>query len=146
MTLIPRDAFFGLDMNDFFEPLLTRQRDKQQVTNSFATPKVDIKEDETGFEITAEMPGVKKENVQVHVEEGVLTIEASNQSEDVEKDESTGKVIRRERHSGRYVRSFTIGKDIHEEDIKANLEHGILTLSLPKKKEPEATKRKISVG
>lgn len=145
MTLIPRDAFFGFDMNDFFEPLLTHQRDKQQVNNDVSIPQVDIKENENSFVIMAEIPSVKKENVHVHIEEGVLTIEASKNSENVEKNNEVGKVIRQERYSGRYVRSFTIGKDIQEEDIKANLEYGVLTLSLPKKKEPETIKRKISV-
>ena len=101
----------------------------------------DIKENDNDYELTMNLPGVKKEDVTAELKDGYLTIHAtSNQNKD-EKDED-GKYIRRERYAGSCQRSFYIGEGIRQEDIKASFKHGILKLDIPKvdKKAVEANR------
>ncbi|MFO1368715.1 MAG: Hsp20/alpha crystallin family protein [Marinagarivorans sp.] len=102
-------------------------------------PKVDLKEKDDSFEITLELPGVKKENLAITLHAGVLRIEAESKQETLEKSD---KVLRQERHYGKYVRSFELGPQVQDSDISASFENGILTLVAPKHKEvPPATRR-----
>jgi len=104
--------------------------------------KTDIKEHESGYELDISLPGYKKENVVVALKDGYLTIDAStSKNRDVE-DEKSGKYIRRERYTGSCSRSFYVGEDLTEEDIKAKFEDGILKLSVPKKVEKPAVEEK----
>jgi HSP20 family molecular chaperone IbpA len=94
--------------------------------------KTDIKENEGGFELDIDLPGYKKEDVKAQLKDGYMTISAeTNQSND-EKDDN-GKYIRRERYSGTCSRSFYVGEEITEEDIKAKFDNGILKVFVPKK-------------
>ncbi len=106
--------------------------------------KTDVKETETGFTLLIDLPGVKKEDVQAELHDGQLTITASTQRNNDEQDEN-GKYIRRERFSGTYSRSFYIGKDITETDIKAKFTDGVLKLDIPKKEPANPTKKLISI-
>ena len=92
----------------------------------------DIKDTDNGYEVTINMPGVKKEDVKAELRDGYLTIQASTDSNKEEKD-SNGRYIRRERYSGSCSRSFYVGEDVQQEDIKAEFKHGILKLFVPKK-------------
>ena len=94
--------------------------------------KTDIKEMENGYEVTMNLPGVKKEDVKAELKDGYLTISASSNSNKDEKDEE-GRYIRRERYSGTCSRSFYVGDNITQEDIKAKFEDGTLKLTIPKK-------------
>ena len=94
--------------------------------------KTDVRETEQGYELTMDMPGVKKEDVKAELKDGYLTITAVSRSENDEKDDK-GKYIRRERHYGTTARSFYVGDNITEEDIKARFENGTLKLFVPKK-------------
>jgi HSP20 family protein len=105
---------------------------------------VDIKEAGDHYEITAELPGVAKEDVHVHVRDGVLTLEAETSQED--KEEKEGKIIRQERRYGRYMRSFNLGADIHEADIKASFKDGVLKLQAPKLVAKAPERRRIEVS
>lgn len=91
----------------------------------------DIKETDGGYEISMDLPGFKKENVQAELKEGYLTINAVTDNSDETKDED-GRYIRRERYSGSCSRSFYVGKQITEEDIKAKFEDGVLKIGVPK--------------
>ena len=84
-------------------------------TNS-SLMKTDIKEMENGYEVTMNLPGVKKEDVKAELKDGCLTISASSNSNKDEKDEE-GRYIRRERYSGSCSRSFYVGDNITQEDI-----------------------------
>ena len=84
------------------------------------------------FDIEIDLPGYKKEDVQAELKDGYMTINASRNSNDDKKDEE-GNYIRRERYYGSCSRSFYVGKQITEEDIKAKFEDGILKISVPKK-------------
>ena len=99
--------------------------------------KTDIKEMENGYEVTMNLPGVKKEDVKAELKDGCLTISASSNSNKDEKDEE-GRYIRRERYSGSCSRSFYVGDAVTEDEIKATFEHGALMLTVPKKEEKPA--------
>ena len=141
MNLVPRKNLFDMDsfFDDFWSPSL-----RESASPSFFAPRVDIKDLDDHYEITAELPGVKKEDIHVHVEDGVLTLEAETNQED--KEEKEGKIIRQERHYGKFMRSFNVGNNIHEEDIFAKFEDGVLKLQAPKVKEQPPKQRKIEIS
>lgn len=140
MSLMPRNNRFDIDR--FFNDSWPQAVDSQ--TGTFFAPRVDIKDVDDHYEITAELPGVAKEDINVHVKDGILTLEAETTQED--KQEKEGKVIRQERRYGRFMRSFNLGSDVHEVDIKATFKDGILKLQAPKLVEKEPERRRIVVG
>lgn len=108
--------------------------------------KTDIKEHDGGYELTVDLPGVKKEDIKAELNDGYLTISAENNTNKDEKDEN-GKYLCRERYSGSYSRSFYVGDAITEEDIKAKFENGTLKLDIPKKEAlPEKQNKYIAIG
>ena len=111
-----------------------------------ALMKTDIKETDKAYELAIEMPGFKKENVQVELSEGYLTVSGSTASQTKEKSED-GTFLRKERFNGNCRRSFYVGDDISEDDIRAKFEDGILQITVPKKAlpEPEETKKLIDI-
>ena len=121
------DFFDDLDRSLFNAP--RRPAIRTERTNLM---KTDIKETEGGFELDVELPGYKKEDLNLELNDGYLNISAEKNSTNEEKD-TEGRLIRRERYHGSMKRSFFVGKDITEEDIKAKFEDGILKLAVPKK-------------
>ncbi len=95
--------------------------------------KTDIKELEGGYELEMDLPGFTKDEITAELKDGYLTISASKGLDKDEKEKETGKYIRRERYAGACQRSFYVGEDITEQDIKAEFKHGILKLFVPKK-------------
>ena len=85
-----------------------------------------------GSLMKTDMPGFKKEDIRAELKNGYLTIEAESSQENQEKDEK-GRYIRRERYSGSCRRSFYVGKEVTQEDIRAKFDNGILRLTVPKK-------------
>jgi len=112
--------------------------------NAAHVMKTDVTEHDDRFEIAIDLPGFKKEDVTIDLENGYLTISAAK---GVDKDENDkeGKLIRQERYSGAMQRSFYVGENITEEDIKAKMEHGLLTLCIPKKETPKLPEKKTIV-
>ena len=104
--------------------------------------KTDVKETDSGYEVDIDLPGFKKDEINVQLDNGYLSISAAK-GLDKEENNKEGKYIRKERYAGAMSRSFYVGDDITQEDIKAKYESGILRLSIPKKeaKQVEATKR-----
>lgn len=104
--------------------------------------KTDVQETDNGYIISMDLPGFDKENIQIELKEGYLTISASKSSADEEHDPN-GKYIRKERFEGSCKRSFYIGEYANEENIKAAYNNGVLKLEVPKEPEvvPEAPKR-----
>ena len=96
--------------------------------------KTDIKELEGGYELEMDLPGFTKDEITAELKDGYLTISASKGLDKDEQEKETGKYIRRERYAGACQRSFYVGEDITEQDIKAEFKHGILKLFVPKKK------------
>ena len=104
-------------------------------TNSKTTKnlmKTDIREHDAGYELDIDLPGFKKDEIKAELENGYLTISATKGANNDEQDKK-GKYIRRERYAGTMQRSFYVGDDVTQEDIKAKFENGILRLSIPKK-------------
>lgn len=93
----------------------------------------DVKETEDGYELEMDLPGFKKEEVSVELNDGYVTIRAAKGLDEDEKEKKTGKYIRRERYSGACERSFYVGEGVTQQDIKASFKHGILKLDIPKK-------------
>lgn len=138
MSLLPREHLSGFEsLFDNFFP------SKLMSDNSFFSPKVDIHEKEKCYEILADLPGVKKEDINVSLQNGILTIEASMSNEETE--EKEGKVIRKERHSGSFMRSFNVGNAVHQEDINASFENGLLTLVAPRVQGTSSDHKKIEI-
>ena len=130
--LVP--SIFGEDLFDsFFEDFARPTRNVARYNAPAANVmRTDVKETDTGYELDVDLPGYKKENVQVELKDGCLTVTAKTAQSKDEKDEN-GKYIRRERYSGTCSRAFYVGEDIEQNDIKAKFEDGILKLSVPKK-------------
>ena len=94
--------------------------------------KTDVHEHDDGYEVVIDLPGFKKDELQISLDNGYLSISASK---GVDKDEKNkkGKIIRQERYAGSMQRSFFVGDNLTEEDIKAKFEDGVLKLNIPKK-------------
>lgn len=128
MANITRYDPFG-DLDDFFKgffvrPVAFEGEKAMQI-------KVDVKENDDGYTVHADIPGVKKEDIHVTVEGNMVSISAETKSE---KEEKKGeKVIRSERYVGKVSRSFSLGSDIDEAKAQAKYTDGVLELTLPKK-------------
>ena len=107
--------------------------------------KTDIREHDTGYELDVDLPGFKKDEINIELENGYLTISAAKGLDKDEQDKK-GKYIRKERYPGAMQRSFYVGDAVTEEDVKAKFEDGILKLSIPKKDAKEVeTKKTIAI-
>ena len=94
--------------------------------------ETDVHETETDYELEMNLPGFKKDQINVKLEDGYMTISASK-DHDQEKKDRHGKIIRQERSSGAMQRSFYVGEGVKVEDVKAKFEDGVLKLCIPKK-------------
>ena len=103
--------------------------------------KTDIKETGNGYELDMDLPGFKKDEVKIELENGYLTISAAK-GHDVDDKDKEGNYIRKERVYGSCSRSFYVGEDIKHEDIKASFSDGILRLSIPKVDQPKLDNKK----
>ena len=93
--------------------------------------KTDIVEKDGNYELSIEMPGVKKEDIQMELKDGYLNVTASHNTNKEDKDKE-GRIIRQERVSGSYSRSFYVGNDVRTEDVKASFNNGELVVTVPK--------------
>ena len=100
--------------------------------NAAHVMKTDVREHDDQFEVDIDLPGFKKEEIQLNLESGYLTVSAAKALEE-EKNNKQGKLIRQERYTGTMQRSFYVGENVTEEDIKAKFEDGVLKLNIPKK-------------
>lgn len=105
--------------------------------------KTDVRQKDDGYEVLIDLPGFKKDNVNISLENGYLTVSASKSLE--KNDENKKEYIRRERWAGNCSRSFYVGENITAEDIKAKMEDGILTLDIPKKEKVLPSKSQIMI-
>lgn len=126
----PFDAFFNTPTPAASTPTLMR---------------TDIKETANGFEMTIDLPGFKKEDVLAELKDGYLHIEAQTKSESEDKDAS-GTYVRKERFSGKCSRTFYVGDDVEEKDIRAKFEDGTLKIDIPKKQEQPKLEEKKTIA
>ena len=132
--------------DDFFEFPFFDDRAERKLYghNAKNIMKTDIKEHKDGYELEIDLPGFHKDEIQAELKDGYLTISAAKQLNQDEKEKESGKYIRRERYSGSCQRSFYVGDEITQEDIKAEFKHGIFKLFVPKKEaKPEVEQRKF---
>ncbi len=104
--------------------------------------KTDVHEHEDHYEVDIDLPGFKKDEISLKLDGGYLTVSAAK---GLDKDEKTkaGKLIRQERYAGAMERSFFVGEDITEEDIKAKFENGVLQLNVIKKEAQKLPEKKL---
>ena len=104
--------------------------------------KTDVRETDSGYEVDIDLPGFKKDEINIQLDNGYLSISAAKGLDKDEQDKE-GKYLRKERYAGSMSRSFYVGNAITQDDIKAKYESGILRLSVPKKaaEEIEGAKR-----
>ena len=95
--------------------------------------KTDIRETDGSYELDVDLPGFKKDEIKLELDNGYLTISAAKGLDKDETDKETGKYIRRERYAGSTSRSFYVGNGVKNEDVHAKFENGVLRLSIPKK-------------
>lgn len=126
MMMIPRRRNeFDLLEEMFRDPFFTGEETRLMRT--------DIKEKKDKYLVDIDLPGYEKENIKIEIEDGYLTIHATTNSHKEEKED--GKFVRKERYLGECSRSFYVGENIKEEDIKASFKNGTLQLEIPKKEE-----------
>lgn len=106
-------------------------------------PAVDVTETEHDYKVVAELPGVNKDDIDVSIKDGVLTINAVSRV--AEKESTEGRVIRRERRHGQYVRSMVLGDAVDDSKIKAEYREGLLELFLPKVEKVKPRKIDVEV-
>ena len=126
MPALFNDSLF----DDFFTDITPDTKRRPNGRPLPGVMKTDIKEDDKEYEVTIELPGYKKENVNAELKDGYLIVSATNEKNEEEKDEKG--YIRKERYYGSCQRSFFVGKNLKEEDIKAKFDNGVLNLTVPK--------------
>ena len=134
--------------DDFFDfPFYDDRAEKKLYGHHAANlMKTDIQEHDDGYTLEMDLPGFKKDEIQIELNNGYMTISAAKGLDENEKDKKSGKYIRRERYTGSCQRSFYVGEDVTEEDIKAEFKHGILKLFIPKKEAKPAVEQKKYVS
>ena len=103
--------------------------------------KTDVKETDEGYEVDVDLPGFKKDEIHLELNNGYLTISTEKTLEKDEKNKK-GRMLRQERYAGTMQRSFYVGGAITEEDVKASYEDGVLHLIVPKKDARRVPERK----
>jgi len=110
---------------------------------NWAVPATEVREDDKNYVIAAELPGLKKEDIEIGVADGVLTVKAEKKAEETKEE---GNVHYSERRYGTYRRDFRLGENVDVENIKADFTDGVLTVTLPKTAPAKPEAKKISIG
>lgn len=146
MPSIFGDNLFDDFMNDFpfFDDRDMKKMEKKLYgRHGKNLMKTDIRETEDSYELEMDLPGFTKDEIKVSLEDGYLTISAAKGLDEDEQEKKSGKYIRRERYAGACERTFYVGEDVAQEDIKGEFKHGILKLTIPKKEaKPEVPEKK----
>ena len=139
-------SIFG---EDLFDDFMGYPTGRQAAANAYPQVKdmmkTDIRDVDGNYELEIDLPGFKKDEIQMELKDGVLTVSAAK-GLDKDEEDKKGKYIRKERYAGAMQRSFYVGENLTQEDIKAKYENGILRLSVPKKEaKPVETKKTIAI-
>ena len=135
------DDFFS----DPFDMVMPRSLNALYGKHGKNLMKTDVRETEDTYELDIDLPGFKKDDVQAELKDGYLTINAQTQGESEDKDEQ-GTYVRKERFSGKCSRTFYVGDDVEEDDIKAKFEDGVLKIAVPKKQEQPKLEEKKTIA
>ena len=134
MPSIFGENLFDDFMNDFAFPDFTDNANIEKALygkHAKNLMKTDVKDTENGYEVDIDLPGFKKDEITMKLENGTLTVSAAKGLDKDEKDKE-GKYIRRERYAGNVSRSFYVGNNVQREDIHPKFENGILSFTVPK--------------
>jgi HSP20 family protein len=132
------------EIDNLFEGFFRPMRWVEEEAAQGLMPRLDVVERDNEFVVQAEMPGIRKEDIEITLEQGVLTISGESRSEKEEKEGE--RIVRQERRYGKYIRSLRLGKDIDDKKVKANYRDGILELVLPKQEEVKPKKISVNVS
>ena len=103
--------------------------------------KTDVHEHDDHYEVDIDLPGFAKDEITIELNDGYLTISAAK-GLDKDENDKKGKLIRQERYAGAMQRSFYVGENVTEEEIKASFKHGVLSLNIPKKEAKAVPEKK----
>ncbi len=146
LTRVPRRTvgwgLFNDDFDNVFEGFLRPAGTLGAESGKGLAPAMDVVENDNAYVVKADLPGVRKDDIDITIQENLLTISAETKSETEEK--QGDRVIRQERHFGSYVRSMRLGSQVDESKVTAKYADGTLELTLPKAEEVKP--KKISVG
>ena len=117
--------------------------DSESLGSGSFVPAVDIYEDAQKLALTLELPGIRPENVDIRVENQTLTVKGERGFDGEQKEQNYHRI---ERRYGSFVRSFTLPQTVDTENVKANYEHGVLSIELPKKAEAKPKQIKVEVN
>jgi HSP20 family protein len=117
--------------------------DDQSLTTSSFAPAVDVYEDEHSVTLKIEVPGIDEKDIDVRLENNILTVHGERKIEQEEKEENYRRV---ERHYGSFTRTFTLPTTVDSEKVSANYDKGVLKIALPKKAEAKPKQIKVNVG
>lgn len=143
-TPLARWGLWDNDIDRMFQGFLSPMRWVEEARGEDLFPAMDVKERDDAYVIVADVPGAKKEDIDVTLENGILTITAETKSEKEEKEGE--RVLRKERRYGKYVRSLRLGTQIDEKGVKASYKDGVLELTLPKAEEVKPKKITVDVA
>ncbi len=129
-SIFRTNLFDDLFDDDFFKTPFRNMEQHHPQTNELM--RTDVKESDEGYQLEMSLPGIEKKDIKATLKDGYMTINATTSKTNDEKDEKDH-YIRRERYQGSVSRTFYVGENLKEEDIKAKFENGILTLNIPKK-------------
>ena len=130
MPSIFGESLFDDFMDDFAFPDIDKKLYGKHAPHNMNT---DVKEKDNTYEVAIDLPGFQKDEIQVQLENGYITVSAAKGLDKNEKDKE-GKYIRRERYAGNASRSFYVGNNVQREDIHPKFENGILSFTVPKEK------------
>ena len=139
-----RDLF-----DDFFEfPFVDEKEWNKMDRNLYGRKaanlmRTDIKESDTEYKLSMELPGFAKEDIKISLDDGFLTVSAEKGL--APEEEKNHRFIHRERFAGACSRSFYVDKHLTREDVQAKFRHGVLTLTIPKKEEKPAEQKCITI-
>lgn len=110
--------------------------------NAAFTPRIDVKEDDVSYEISAELPGLEEKDIEISVSDGLLVLRGEKSGESKEKE---GEYFRQERIYGRFERTFRLPDGVEAEKIEAKFKNGVLAIALPKKEEAKKVVRQVEI-
>ena len=142
-TPLTRWGLWDNDFDQMFRGFLSPMRWVEEARGEDLFPTMDVKERDDAYVVVADVPGAKKDDIDVTLENGILTITAETKSEKEEK--QGGRILRQERRYGKYVRRLRLGTQIDERKVKANYKDGVLELILPKADEVKPKKITVDV-
>ncbi len=130
-------------MNRLFNDQLSNFGNEESLATGSFVPAVDVYEDEQGIQLKIEVPGIEEKDIDVRLENSVLTVRGERKLEKETKEENFRRI---ERRYGSFTRSFTLPNTVDAEHVKAGYDKGVLSIQLPKKEAAKPKQIKINIG